>query len=144
FVNAPNNQFIAFSGADGTFSSPAAPGQVAILGNGLFGYSTPADQTVQVVAGLNTGGIVLTYGHGILTGFVRDQNGNPLSDVLVTDSGALQASALTKADGSYVLKVGRGDNTIAVQELEGLTSPASFDLPFFDTPGPVGTHDFTY
>jgi len=59
----------------------------------------------------------------------------PLADVLVSGSGALQTSTFTAADGSYTLKVGLGDNTVSVEDLDGLNSPNAVDLPTFTTPG---------
>ncbi len=144
FVSAPNNSFTVVTAADGTFTSPAAPGDNTVKGNASFGYQAPADQIVTVQSGLDTGGVVLVYEHGILTGAVTDTNGSPLAGVLVSSSGALQTSTRTSADGTYTLKVGLGDNTVSVEDLDGLNTPDSQALPFFDQPGQVGPADFVY
>ena len=146
FVTGPNNNNRqARTDADGRFTVEAAPGVNTVRPDAVFGYSLPEGQQCSVVSGLGGCDLTFTYGHGVLSGLVRDDRGQPLANVLVQSSGAFLSSTRSDAEGRYRLKVGLGDNTVWVEEIDGLTAPDSLGAPFVAQPGQIAEPiDFTY
>ncbi|HTZ06005.1 MAG TPA: carboxypeptidase regulatory-like domain-containing protein [Gaiellaceae bacterium] len=145
FVTGPNgNSFTTTTGADGSFSAEAAPGDNAVALNGVFGYVTPPAQTVHVASGQNTDAGTFVFGSGILTVNVTDQAGNPLSGIEVTAAGAFVSGGITDAYGVARFTIGLGDNTVSVPDLPNATAPDSVDAPFVAAPGDVGPISLQY
>ncbi len=104
-ITVVNSQLSATTTSTGAFTLSNIPAGSQPIEVSLSGYSTVA-ATVDMIAGaiinLGTVSLFVSSTTAIIQGVVTDaQTGSPLSDALVTVTGATTLTANTAADGSY-------------------------------------------